>query len=218
MQIKNLLIIVIMFLSAISSIMAEELPASEGNGVTNNNVSSVTDSSNDASLLVVLRKSDMASDKVKIGFLSAIPDFTSGQDIEMDNIRPAVELSDTNGDGVASNAEAAGNNVFVFFQVNAKSAFNVRLSLNDCLQGNGSKLGWTVSWTTEYGDESYKNGSISIKETGTNENASALIYNHNPSLGRNAISIKKLEIETFSYENKTLPNYSGEVVVSVSTE
>ena len=170
-----------------------------------------------ASLLVVLQESDMVEDSVIIGFLNkAIADFAFDTVIKENDIRKDVTLADLNNSGFASNS-GVENDVFVFYQVDSKSALTISVGLDNVLVAeNNNRLGWQLSWETISGDTEFATGNIDYPEGADNLAETVKpIYKHDPLIGRNASGIKQLTIATDSYRNKAVDTYQGYVFVSV---
>ena len=170
-----------------------------------------------ASLLVVLQESDMVEDSVIIGFLNkAIADFAFDTVIKENDIRKDVTLADLNNSGFASNS-GVENDVFVFYQVDSKSALTISVGLDNVLVAeNNNRLGWQLSWETISGDTEFATGNIDYPEGADNLAETVKpIYKHDPFKGRNASGIKQLTIATNSYRNKAVDTYQGYVFVSV---
>ena len=170
-----------------------------------------------ASLLVVLQESDMVEDSVIIGFLNkAIADFAFDTVIKENDIRKDVTLADLNNSGFASNS-GVENNVFVFYQVDSKSALTISVGLDNVLVAeNNNRLGWQLSWETISGDTEFATGNIDYPEGADNLAETVKpIYKHDPLKGRNASGLKQLTIATDSYRNKAVDTYQGYVFVSV---
>ena len=204
MRAKRIILSLVLMLS-LASLHAASWPDGTGYNDPANN-------SNEATFLVGFQNN--IPDKVSIGFISEnISDFTAESNIEEEKIRHEVSLYDASGTGIAANGE---NKVFLYYQVLYSGILTVSLALENPLSSDsGSKLGWTVSWTTPSNSGDYLKGGIDCSEKSSAEVVAPIHSHENVNM---SAGIKELTISTHDYRGKPLGLYYGYVKVMVATD